>query len=426
MRNSRHFPCLVLAGIMWATTAVADEPLVEIEIEETSAIPGQFLTLRVSVLVPTWLPKPAVFPPLEAPNILVRLPEGATGPISRKIEGETWSGVTRRYLISPMVPGRFDIAAQDIVVTWADPGQADPLQKSVPVGPFTIEGAVPEGAEELDPFVAAQDLSLTREVSDVPEIMKPGDSVTLTVTAQIEGTPAMFLPPLLPPVSLDGIASYPAEPAIIDSESRGNLSGVRRESITLVAESGGGGTFPAVSLQWYNLGTGKVETAMVDGFDLSVDAPAGQALRVDPRRVAIYAVAALALALAVVLAVRRIVPRSRRAAATRRARRAATERHAYGLVKKALAAKDFDLMVRRLDIWAARCPSDPRRLEPLYSALCALGAARYSTQNAPEDAAWGRIKAALPATRSKAIDTQGAARALPPLNPETAPYRASA
>ena len=56
-----------------AGTALAQDPLVEVDCEENTTIPGQPLSLRVPVLVPTWLPKPVVFPSLEAPNILVQL-----------------------------------------------------------------------------------------------------------------------------------------------------------------------------------------------------------------------------------------------------------------------------------------------------------------------------------------------------------------
>ncbi len=93
------------------------QPVLRMAFERTEAIPGQPLTLRLTVLSPTYLTSPPVWPSFEAPNLLIRLPEGATTPTSERIGGETWSGVSRRYRISPMIPGEFPIPPQEVVVT---------------------------------------------------------------------------------------------------------------------------------------------------------------------------------------------------------------------------------------------------------------------------------------------------------------------
>ena len=421
MMAARRFVAPILAMMIAASAAEADAPLVEVEVDETSAIPGQFLTLRINVLVPTWLPEPAVFPSLEAPNIFVQLPDRATGPMSRIIEGETWSGVTRRYLIAPMVPGQFQIPEQQIEVTWADPGQPEPQKDTVPIGPFTIEGILPAGTEDLDPFLAAKAVTLTAEQTDAPQPMKLGDSITLTVTAEIEGTSAMFLPPLLPQIAIDGIAAYPAEPVIADKEDRGILSGTRRESVTLIAEAGGGGAFPALAIAWYDLDGGTVETASIPGFDLTVDAPPPAAPPMAAGRAALLAVSSLAVAVLIALAIRRAVPPLRRLWAKRLAARAATERHAFRRLKEAVAARDFRLAVQRLDIWAQRCVRDPRQSAPLSAGLCALGAVRYGGGKGSDSDAWRMLNAALAPARKMALATPDAQDGLPPLNPGADP-----
>ena len=65
-------------------------PILRVDFPETEAIPGQFLTLRLTVLVPTFMPAPPVWLSFEAPNLLVRVPEGGTSPVSERIDGETW------------------------------------------------------------------------------------------------------------------------------------------------------------------------------------------------------------------------------------------------------------------------------------------------------------------------------------------------
>ncbi|MCP4818083.1 MAG: hypothetical protein GY883_02770, partial [Shimia sp.] len=88
---------LFLLLLPLAALAQDQDPLLEITFEERETIPGQPLTLRLTVFVPTFMPKPPVWPSFETPNLRIRLPERSTSPTSRTINGGTWSGVSRRY-----------------------------------------------------------------------------------------------------------------------------------------------------------------------------------------------------------------------------------------------------------------------------------------------------------------------------------------
>ena len=113
---------LVLLAVPLASKAQEPaKPILRMEFKQTETIPGQPLVLRVTVLVPTWLPEAPVFPSLEVPNVMVRLPERASGPASERVKGETWSGVTRAYRLYPMKAGGFRIPPLPVTVTSADP-----------------------------------------------------------------------------------------------------------------------------------------------------------------------------------------------------------------------------------------------------------------------------------------------------------------
>ncbi len=414
-----RYLCAILFFVCWGVIGHADEPLVEVEFETSSAIPGQSLLLRVTVLVPTWMPKPVAFPSFEAPNIRILLPEKATGPVSRTIDGETWSGVSRRIQVTPMVPGVFEIPAQELTVTWAEPGKTDPLVTPVTLDPIRVEGIVPDGAEDLDPFVAAETLELTSNVSDVEMPLKAGDSLNVTVVAKVTGTSPMFLPTLIPPVQIDGVAAYPSEPMMEETENRGKLAGTRSESLALVAQSGGSGTMPEITLQWYNLTSKQVETATVEGFDVSVDAPSAVVQSLSPRIIATVLLAAVLGIALIWLIARRFVPRLNRLLADRRQRIEASEAYAFGQAEKAVAAQDFGAFMQALDVWSGRALVDPRKNETLESALSALGAARYGRNKSHEAAAWRDLKSALASTRVSLRQIHARAPQLPPLNPQS-------
>jgi hypothetical protein len=251
--------------------------------------------------------------------------------------------------------------------------------------------------------------------------MVPGDSVTRTVVATVSGTSPMFLPDLLGPVVVEGIASYPNEPTLAETDERGMRGGSRTESMTLVAEGGGSGEAPAVTLDWYNLETGKVEAASVEGFAISVDGPPAQtAIEPRDRR----AIALMALAGVVALAAgawlfHRMSPMLGCWIGDARGRRLASEAYAYSELRRVIASRDHARLRPALDLWAERVTGpDPREQPRLRSALAELGAARYGPA-APMDTdhAWRSLAKGLPGVRELFSCTSSDLRAVPRLNP---------
>lgn len=410
---------LLLPWIAWAQDG-APAPVMHMELAETATIPGQPLSLRLTVLVPTFLTEPPVWPVFDSPDLLVRLPSRSTGPVSERIGGDTWAGVTRRYLISPMRAGSFAVPAQDLVVTWSDPDSGDKRQTTLRTDPFTLTGTIPEAAAGLDPFIAAQDLKLERRVEGDPAAMVPGDSVTVTLEARVEGVSPIFLPVLQPAPDLPGLAAYPAEPRVTETETRGVPGGTRREGLSLVAEGGGGGSLPAVTLEWFNLVSGKVETATVAAVSFDVDGP--PARTGDPRDWRLIGLAVLAGAVALVLGLalaRRLLPPLRRWRAARHAAHLASEGYAWAELGKVLRRRDLAALYPALDLWAGRVAGgDPRQDRAVQSALVALGASRYATPPGGQaGSAWAALSRALSHARRAAAGGGDRQAGLPPLNP---------
>ena len=74
--------CLILTIIVLAPSIFAhaqEQPIVRVEVTPETVSVGESVELKVTVLVPTWLPEPPVFPSFEVPNVQVRLPERAAG-----------------------------------------------------------------------------------------------------------------------------------------------------------------------------------------------------------------------------------------------------------------------------------------------------------------------------------------------------------
>ncbi|MCV6598777.1 MAG: hypothetical protein OIF40_17070 [Mangrovicoccus sp.] len=395
------------------------KPILQMEFPETEAIPGQPLSLRLTVLVPSFMPDPPIWPSFETPDLMVRLPERATSPTSKQVAGESWSGITRHYRISPMVPGEFTLPAQEMQVVWGGAKPGDVEQITLKTEPVSLRGVVPEGAEDLDPFIAAEGLSLSQEIEGTAEKMQPGDSVKRVITAQVSGVSPIFLPPLMVAADLPGVAAYEDEPLVEEREDRGKLGGTRRESVTYLAEGGGGGSLPDITLKWYNITSGQVETAQIDGVKLDVTGP--PAVLADPAaRGALIAWAAAALAALGILGLvlRRFWPRFKAGFAAKRAAYEASEPYAWHGVQQAIKQQDLHALHGALDLWAMRHDGkDPRQSPRVEQALCNLGASQYAAHGASAAAqSWTKLEQALSELR-ESYRYHGTTSSLPPLNP---------
>jgi len=412
----------LFAMIVPAVTAAqeAPRPVLRTELEKVSAIPGQPIILRITLLAPTWLPKPPDFPSFETPNVIVRLPSRASNPISERIGGETWSGVTRAYRLYPMTVGQFRIAPQTVTVTFADPDTRAPVTVELRTDEVVFSGAAPEGAEGLDPFIAAEALTLEQSIEGEPGNLEPGGAITRTVTARVKGTSPIFLPPLIAPLAAEGVSAYPKEPVVTETEALGTISGDRVESVTYVAEAGGRHTAPPIRLRWFNLRQMRIETAMADGFEIAVRGPPPALSSSFDWRATVpwIALGTLLVALAVV-AVARLRPRISRWRRGRREAYLASEAFAFSQAMAALRTRDFSDAVRTVALWSSRLPPGAGvGRARLSDALARLGAAFYGRDRRPPlESQWSDAVAALRATRRERLDATTASRALPPLNP---------
>ena len=399
----------------------ATAPFLEMEFPETEAIPGQPLTLRLTVLVPSWMPTPPVWPGFEAPNLMVRLPDRATTPISRTIGGETWSGITRRYEITPMIPGRFALPADEVRITYAEPGKPDPIRTVLTTEPLEFTGIVPPGAEGMDPFMAAQDLTLTQEIEGSPETLQAGDSFARTITAEVDGLAPMFLPVLTPEGGIDGLRAYPDSPVLTETENRGIVSGSHSERVAYVAETGLVGRLPGVSIRWYDLDSGTVQVAELP--ELAVRAAAPPAPPMEPGdwlRLGLIAGAGLIGLAGLVWLLRRLAPPMARWWARRKARYRASARHAFAQLRRAIARRDLAGTRTALAVWTRRRGGLSPEIEDRFeTALLQIGRARHGPQAPSEETPhWKTLRALCRAARRTPPGPSAASAALPPLNPQ--------
>ncbi|QEM83916.2 tetratricopeptide repeat protein [Halomonas binhaiensis] len=297
-------------------TTAEPVPQVSASVTPQQVAPGQSARLRITVLVPTYMPKPVAFPSLDMANLQVALPERSTTPTSERIDGQTWSGVTRSYQLTPLAPGNFVLNREPLEVTYSNSEDGTPIARQLNLPALSLTSTVPEAAQDLDPYVAATALHLEQTLNIVhadtaradttpadttpadttqdktkndgrtedsatststssasaadgkqPIQLQSGDSLRREISITLEGGSALLIPALLEDTAPVGLGAYPESPKV-DMNANG---GTRREAITYVAEGVSEGELPAIRLRWFNLQSGTIEEASVPSVHVSAE-----------------------------------------------------------------------------------------------------------------------------------------------------------
>ncbi len=407
----RYILILMLLLVSAETTAqTIVQPKVTVDAPMGPVLVGQPAIVRITVLVPTYMPAPPVFPSLEQENLLVRLPERASGPVSETIEGETWSGVQRSYRLYPLQTGSFDFGGQSVGVTFADPDTNDPVQVSVSLPPLTLSATVPDAARDLDPTIIASGFKVEQLASGGPDVSS-GGAVTRRLTATIAGTTPLLIPSLIPEAQDPILRAYPKEPKITETEDRGVLSGQRVDEVTYLAVDGGQAQLPAISIRWFNLENNQVETIEIPAVDLNLAPPPKELMTLeDILRPMIWAVA---LIFFLWLLWKTTGPRFQNWQLRRKRRYLASDRFARDRLRAALKARDLSGAYTALSLCRSR-GVDPSGLLKVENCLIQIGATRYSNETADNTNVW---HAALSVAGKLRHAQSKHAQLLPPLNP---------
>ncbi|GAA6158069.1 hypothetical protein NBRC116589_02430 [Ruegeria sp. HU-ET01832] len=381
-----------------------------VEVPEESVIVGQPALVRVKVLVPTFMPSPPVFPSLEQENLLVRLPERASGPVSDTVDGKTWSGVQRSYRLYPLTPGQLDFGEQDVEVTFADPDTNKPVQSTVTLPKISLSVEVPEGAQGLDPLIIANGFELNQDIEG-PSELHAGDAITRKLTANIYGTSSILIPPLLADLDDPLLKAYPKDPRFSESEDRGILSGQRVDEVVYLAQAAGNTTLPPVTLRWYNLESDSVETAEVPAIDLQLTGPAKQ--QFDIRNLLQVTPYVIFFTLVLAAVFRLMVPWYRRRRKVQAQIYNASPEFALAQLRTALNEQDLSKAYSALDLWKSRTV-ETVDTSVLERHLAAISATRYAATKSGAEPDW---PGAIAAIGSLSKSTKRKPTVLPPLNP---------
>jgi hypothetical protein len=417
-----RFLALFIFALATSTAALAQgQPIVRAEVKPETVNVGESAELTITVLVPTWFTRPSTYPSFELANAITRLPADSSYNIRERIGNESWSGIVRTYEIYPLLGATYRLSGLSVEVTYANPG-GDPRTTAVKIPEVAIRGRVPAGAEALDPYIAGQSLSLRLDVNGELDSLEAGGAVVLEYVAELDGLPAIFIPPLAPDLEFDGVSVYADVPDVEDG-----TPARRSEKLTLVFDAGGEFSIPGREVEYWNTQSKSIEKAVAQGLVIPVMGPPVPIPAGDPSsalrwpRLIAYIAGAIAL-LVVAWRGAPVLARRYRDAAERRRQ---TERYAFTQLMSALASRENAAAYHALLHWIERlAPGTTLRSfvsdygdESLSVEVAALSAGIYS--NAATSGDLARIKSKLKKARKNYLERGSGqqVQSLPPLNP---------
>ncbi len=431
----------LLPLLLFATclAQAAAQPFVRVEIAPSGPVlVGEQVRVGVTVLAPNFFMSPAKFPLFNLPGAVVTLPDENALNGTETINGETYAGIRRSYLITPQQAGEFALPPAQIAFSYAaEPGRPA-ASGVVTLPPQRFVAQLPQGQQPSSAPSLVAAVAVTQRIDSDPRTVKVGGALTRTIETFAANTQAMMIPP--PSFEAPaGVRVYRSDPVLTDVTSdRGDFLGGRRvDQVAYVFEQTGSYALPAIDVPWFNAQNKRQEVASAAEIDVTVAqasptpsdlAPPAETAPPPHRdwRTAALWLLGLAIAALAVWTLRGLPRRLSARAAVRRRAREMSEPAAFARLQRACRAGDAAAAYREFGVWARRqgfasieafCEREPA----LAAATTALERRLYAAE--PSNTTWnGQVLfagAKIVRSSQRRVERRSRRRParLPPLNP---------
>ena len=193
-----------------------------------------------------------------------------------RIADKSYLVLEKQFALFPQQSGRLRIAPVMAEVRIPSGSTFDPFRGGGKIRRLRSQQVFID-VEPIPPGVAgsywlpATRLELREEWQSDLDGLVAGEPITRSLTLVADGLTAAQLPELSLQ-QIDGIKQYPDQPGLQNSRSSKGITGKREQKVALIPGAEGLYRVPEISLPWWNLETGKLETATIPARELSVAA----------------------------------------------------------------------------------------------------------------------------------------------------------
>lgn len=246
-----------LMCLLWlaAPAAYADEPAaaappIEVRIHQEPAgtlMQGETSRLVVDLLTPDFFTDAPLLPELHVDGAYLTLSDETPGHLVENVQGETWSGVSRTYLITPLMAGSMEIPSFEITAHLG-PSRTPVTVQTQPLSLQVQALVLPPGVSEA---LIAASVKMTQTITPQDNSLHVGDTLTRRIELSADGAPAMMLPPI-EFAAVDGLTLYAGSPVTRDAVDHhgGFVGGSRVEVASYVIDRRGHYRLPPLTVRW--------------------------------------------------------------------------------------------------------------------------------------------------------------------------------
>lgn len=252
--------------------AQVQKPKLFVSVSPKNVIVGQAVNVKVSVVVPTWLLGAPEFPQLDIPGAIAILPEERAENVTQTIDGETWSGISRTYLVYPQEEREYKLPKANVEIIYSLGGIEKSPKTNVQLPQYKFTAVIPEEAKSMDYFLATTQLIVNQKFDRKLTDLKVGDSFSRIITVEVKNTMAMFIPPIEFD-SLDGITIY-RDPAEVKNKSAnrvGFTGGYRVDKVSYFIQKPGNYELPQIEIKWWNLSRNRINISKIKSVQFHAD-----------------------------------------------------------------------------------------------------------------------------------------------------------
>jgi len=194
-------------------------------------------------------------------------PLGDVKQYNTRIADMSYLVLEKQYALFPQQSGRLAIAPLIAEVRLGSRSAFDPFQTGGKIRRIRSQklfiGVDPLPSEfQAQNWLPANSIELREQWQHDLDQLVAGEPLTRTLTLVADGLTAAQLPDLALPQVVD-MKQYPDKPELQDQRSGKGIIGTRQQSVAMIPGSAGSYLIPEFSIRWWNLQTGKVETASI-------------------------------------------------------------------------------------------------------------------------------------------------------------------
>ncbi|MDX8405456.1 MAG: BatD family protein, partial [Mariprofundus sp.] len=211
--------------------------------------------------------------PKAAHAIIERLGEDRQYQVMKS--GRNWQVTERLYALFPQQSGALTIAPVQLdaaIIVNQQRFSSPMFQSSKPLrvrsNGLTLEvKPIPVAWTGAD-WLPASSVQIKESWPD-SKSYSVGEPLTRTITLYAQGLSHSQLPALSTPLP-DYLKAYPDQPVLSDDKTAQGIIGMRQEKTAIIPTTPGTYILPAIDLPWWNINTGKMETAQLPARSFKV------------------------------------------------------------------------------------------------------------------------------------------------------------